>query len=171
MAKGKALAIPVPGPGRKSLYQEAFAEQAFKLCLLGAKDEELASFFEVDARTIARWKNEHPAFCQSIIDGKIKADADVAHSLFKLATGHHITAEKVVKKGDGFEAVRYKQYIPGDSAAAYRWLLNRRRQDWTDKQVHEHTGSVVHEHRAAALAEIGDLFGETPEIIIENIRG
>ena len=41
-----------------------------------------------------------------------------------------------MKKDDGsFEAIRYKQYIPGDPTAAYKWLLNRRRQDWTDKQV------------------------------------
>jgi hypothetical protein len=168
MAKGKALAIPVPGPGRKSLYREQYAEQAFKLCLLGAKDTELAHFFGVSEKTLNNWKDEHPAFLQSIIDGKEKADAEVAHSLYKMATGHTITAEKLVKKGDDFEAVRYKQYIPGDSGAAYRWLLNRRRQDWTDKQVHEHIGTVVHEHRAAAEAEVADIFGPTPHEITLN---
>jgi hypothetical protein len=172
-AKSKALSIPVPGPGRKSLYREAYADQAFKLCLLGATDAEMASFFEVDERTINRWKIEHPAFCQSIRDGKIKADTEVAHSLYRSATGHQITAEKVVKVGDNYEAIRYKQYIPGDPNAAYKWLLNRRRQDWTDRQVHEHQGSVIHEHRAAALAEIEELFGApTPhEIIIEAKHG
>lgn len=139
--RGKALAIPIPGPGRNSLYREEYAEQAFKLCLLGATDAELANFFEVDERTINNWKKEHPAFFQSIIDGKVKADAEVAHSLYRTATGHQITAEKLVKKADGeFEAIRYKQFIPGDPNAAYKWLLNRRRQDWSDSQRVEHTG-------------------------------
>jgi hypothetical protein len=168
VTKGKALSIPVPGPGRKSLYREEYAEQAFKLCLLGAKDEELADFFGVTVKTLFNWKEQHPAFLQSTIDGKVKADADVAHSLYKLATGHTITAEKVVKKGESFEAVCYKQYIPGDSAAAYRWLLNRRRQDWTDKQVHEHTGTVIHEHQAAARREVDEMFGPTPHEIIPH---
>jgi transposase len=142
---GKALAIPVPGPGRKSLYQEAYADQAFKLCLLGAVDEELADFFDVSIATIYNWKNEHPAFLEATVAGKIKADAEVAHSLYKSATGHQITAERVVKNGDKFEAVRYKQFIPGDPNAAYKWLVNRRRQDWADTQKIEYgiTGQLA----------------------------
>jgi hypothetical protein len=157
----KALSIPVPGPGRKSLYREAYADQAFKLCLLGATDAELAGFFEVDERTINRWKNEQVAFCQSIIDGKVKADAEVAHSLYKSATGHYFTAEKVVKNGDKFEAVRYKAYLPGDPTASYKWLLNRRRRDWADKHQLEVTGKDGGplEWREAAAAEVRDLFG------------
>ena len=144
--KTKALAIPVPGPGRNSLYREEFADQAFKLCLLGATDEELADFFEVSAKTIYNWKDEHPAFLQATIDGKTKADAEVAHSLFRAATGHEMTAERVVKNGDKFEAIRYKRYIPGDPAAAFKWLANRRRRDWSDKQVHEHSGNITVTH-------------------------
>lgn len=168
-AQSKALSIPVPGPGRKSLYREAYADQAFKLCLLGATDAEIATFFEVDERTINNWKIEHPAFFQSIRDGKIKADTEVAHSLYRSATGHQITAEKVVKIGDAYEAVRYKQFIPGDPNAAYRWLLNRRRQDWTDKQVHEHTVTI--DHREAAQREVDDLFAPTPHEIIVDGHG
>lgn len=134
----RALAIPVPGPGRKSLYNESYADQAFKLCLLGATDEELADFFDVAVSTIYLWKNEHPAFSEATVAGKIKADAEVAHSLYRAATGHEITAEKVVKNGDKLEAVRYKRFIPGDPAAAYKWLCNRRRTDWADIQKVEH---------------------------------
>lgn len=135
-AKRKDLAIPVPGPGRDSKYRPEFADQARKLCLLGAIDQELADFFEVSESTINLWKKEHPAFSESIKAGKVIADAEVADSLYRRATGEHVQVEKLVKKDDGsFEAIRYKQYIPGDPTAAYKWLLNRRRQDWTDKQV------------------------------------
>lgn len=138
MAGGRQLAIPVPGPGRNTLYREDFADQAFKLCLLGAIDEELASFFDVSVATIYNWKNEHPAFLEATIAGKVKADAEVAHSLYRAATGHEMTAEKVVKNGETFEAIRYKRYIPGDPNAAFKWLANRRRQDWSDIQKIEH---------------------------------
>lgn len=177
MAKEKALAIPVPGPGRKSLYREEYADQAFKLCLLGATDEELADFFVVAVKTIYNWKDEHPAFLQATIDGKVKADAEVAHSLYRSATGHEVTAEKVVKvkdeQGERFEAVRYKQFVPADPAAAYRWLLNRRRQDWTDsKHITVESPSTADEARAAARAEVHAIFGgDMPEIIIEPIHG
>jgi hypothetical protein len=49
-----------------------------------------------------------------------------------------------MKKDDGtFEAIRYKRYIPGDPSAAFKWLANRRRQNWTDTQRLEHSGSVT----------------------------
>lgn len=135
-AKRKALAIPVPGPGRDSKYRPEFADQARKLCLLGATDQELADFFEVSESTINNWKQQHLAFLESIKAGKIIADAEVADSLYRRATGEHVQVEKLVKKDDGsFEAIRFKQFIPGDPSAAYKWLLNRRRQDWTDKQT------------------------------------
>ena len=146
MAKepGKALAIPVPGPGRKSKYDPSFAEQARKLCLLGAVDEELADFFGVCERTINNWKDEHPAFLQSINAGKKIADAEVADSLYKRATGEHIQLEKIVKNKDGeFEAIRYKSFIPGDPNAAFKWLLNRRRQDWSDSSKVELSGRLT----------------------------
>lgn len=157
---GKALAIPVPGPGRDSKYRPEFAEQARKLCLLGATDQELADFFGVVVATIYNWQNKHPAFLEAIRAGKVIADAEVADSLYKRATGEFIQLEKVVKvKGaDGkekFEAVRYKSYLPGDPQAAFRWLLNRRRQDWADKTEHVHSGTIEHvskEQRDAAVA-------------------
>jgi hypothetical protein len=148
------LAIPVPGPGRNSLYREEYADQAFKLCLLGAIDEELASFFGVSVATIYNWKNDHPAFLEATIAGKIKADAEVAYSLYRSATGHELTAEKLMKKEDGtFEAIRYKRYIQGDPSAAYKWLINRRRQDWADTQKVEHgitaeLATIISERRA-----------------------
>lgn len=143
MVAGKKLAIPVPGPGRNSLYREDYADQAFKLCLLGATDEELADFFGVVVATIYNWKNEHTAFLEATIAGKTKADAEVAHSLYRSATGHELTAEKLVKKDDGsYEAIRYKRYVPGDPGAAFKWLANRRRENWADTQKLEHSGSV-----------------------------
>lgn len=140
MKKGAALAIPVPGPGRDSKYRPEFADQARKLCLLGATDVEIADFFGVDVRTIHRWKTQFPAFCHSIREGKIKADAEVADSLYRRATGEHVEIQKLVKKGDDYEAVKLIQYVPGDPQAAYKWLLNRRRQDWSEKQTVEMTG-------------------------------
>jgi hypothetical protein len=140
--------VPVgAGPqtaGRPSKYQPEFADQARKLCLLGAVDAELADFFEVCEATINNWKTDHPEFLESIRAGKIKADAEVADSLYRRATGEHIQVEKLVKKDDGsFEAMRIKQYIPGDPNAAFKWLQNRRMQNWTDKQFVQHSGTVT----------------------------
>ena len=41
--------------GRPSKYRDEFPEQARKLCLLGATDEDMARFFEVATSTVKLW--------------------------------------------------------------------------------------------------------------------
>ncbi|MGY8635822.1 hypothetical protein RAD15_25460 [Bradyrhizobium sp. 14AA] len=76
----------VPRRGRPSDYHIEYAEQAAKLCRLGATDEEIADFFK-DVRTINRWKIDHPDFCQALKDGKLVSDMDVADRLHQRALG------------------------------------------------------------------------------------
>lgn len=148
--------LPIPGPGRNSAYQPEYADQARKLCLLGFTDSELARFFEVTERTINNWKDQHPAFFHALREGKEWADAQVADSLYRRATGEEIIVEKAMKKADGsYEAVRLKQFVPGDVGAQKLWLTNRRGQNWRDKQDVEHSGfidTIPKEQRDAAVA-------------------
>jgi hypothetical protein len=52
--------------GRPSSYRPEFADQARKLCRLGATDEQLADFFGISDRTMKRWEADHPEFCQGL---------------------------------------------------------------------------------------------------------
>ena len=45
--------------GRPTKYKEEYGEQAYKLCLLGAMDKELAEFFNVNEDTINTWKKRN----------------------------------------------------------------------------------------------------------------
>lgn len=133
---------------RPSKYRPEFAEQALKLCRLGAKDSELADFFHVDEKTINNWKNDHPEFLQSLKDGKGLADAEVADKLFKRATGYEHTAVKISAAPDGREHItEYTEKYPPDTTAAIFWLKNRRPDLWRDKtetkNEHEVKGGVV----------------------------
>ena len=135
--------LPIPGPGRDSKYQDDFADQAFKLCLLGATDTKLADFFGVSESTINRWKDKYPAFWESIRAGKVRADAEVAHSLYRRATGEHVIVEKLVKKDGVYEKVELKVFVPGEVPAQRLWLLNRDKENWRDKQDVELSGEIV----------------------------
>lgn len=135
--------LPIPGPGRDSKYRTEFNEQARKLCLLGFTDAELAEFFGVCEATVNNWKRLFPAFLASINEGKVVADAQVADSLFRRATGEQIVVERVLKKGDDHEVVRLMQFVPGEVAAQRLWLLNRRKGNWRDKVETEHSGNVT----------------------------
>lgn len=143
--------------GRPTLYKEEYCEQVTKLCKLGATDQEIADFFDVALSTISLWKLEHLEFSEAIKSGKIKADAEVANSLFKRATGYQyreVTFEKVGAKEetmevgeDGIEDIEQEVFkkkvvikeVAPDVAAQNIWLKNRRgrvangAQRWADK--------------------------------------
>jgi hypothetical protein len=125
--------------GRPTAYKDEYAVQAKKLCLLGAKDSELADFFEVSEQTINAWKIAQPIFLESLREGKADADANVAHSLYRRALGYSHEAVKIVadaKSGDS-AIVPYTEHYPPDTTACIFWLKNRRKAEWRDKVDHE----------------------------------
>ena len=127
--------------GRPSSYKDEYAEQARKLCMLGATDEDLAEFFEVSYRTIYRWQISHDEFCQALKAGKEHADERVERSLYHKAVGYTYDSVKIFQhQGQVIEAP-YKEHIPPDTTAAIFWLKNRRKADWRDKQEHGFTGA------------------------------
>lgn len=129
----------MPG-GRPTDYRDEYAEQAFKLALLGMTDAEMASFFEVDERTVNRWKDDHPEFCQSITRGKENADGDVAEKLYRRAMGYSHEAVKIFQVDGAPLIVPYTEHYPPDTQAASLWLRNRQPRKWRDKVDHEHAG-------------------------------
>ena len=141
--------------GRPTDYKPEYAEQASKLCALGATDFELADFFDVDTRTIYRWKNVHDDFCQAVTCGKENADARVERSLYNRAVGYTFESEKVFQHQGEIIRAPTTEHVPPDPGAAMNWLKNRKPDDWRDKQEVEHSGELnvaTKEQRDAAVA-------------------
>lgn len=134
MAKPAAKAKPALSRGRPSKYKAEFAEQARKLCLLGATDAEMADFFGVTEQTVNAWKAAHPDFLESITQGKILADAEVADKLHQRAMGYSHPAVKIFNNQGVELVVPYTEHYPPDTQAASLWLRNRQSKKWRDKQ-------------------------------------
>jgi hypothetical protein len=126
--------------GRPSTYKAEFAGQATKLCGLGATDFELADFFGVDTRTIYRWKNTEPKFCQAVKAGKGKSDDRVERALFNRAVGYSFESEKVFQNKGEIVRAATVEHVPPDPGAAMNWLKNRKPDEWRDRVINEHTG-------------------------------
>lgn len=134
----------MPGPGRNSQYDPAMNDQATKLALLGMTDEEMAQFFGVTPQTFYNWQKQHIAFFEAVHAGKDAADAEVAYSLYKKATGITYQVERLRKNAEGVsEVVKLSVYEPPDTAAMKQWLGNRRRQNWSDKVEVDMTATIV----------------------------
>ncbi len=127
---------------RPSKFKDEFVTQAEKLCKLGATDMEVADFFEVDVRTLYRWKGENEAFCQALKAGKDVADERVERSLYARANGyeHDEVDIRVVDKEIIQTPIR--KYYPPDTTACIFWLKNRKPGEWRDKVEQEHSGTL-----------------------------
>ena len=126
--------------GRPSRYREEFADQARKLCRLGATDKELADFFGVDVATVNRWKLQHAGFCDALKDGKAAADAEVADRLYQRALGFSHADTKILQHDGTPVIVPTVKHYPPDVVACIFWLKNRRPDLWRDKVGLEHSG-------------------------------
>ncbi|EKO3811029.1 hypothetical protein [Vibrio harveyi] len=120
-------------------YRPSYAIQAYKLCLMGARDQDLADFFEVHRDTIFHWVSLYPEFAEARKKGKLQADAEVAYQLFKRATGTCVRKEKVLSSG---EVVAYQEELPPDVRAIEFWLKCRDRNNWNPKQQVEVSGNA-----------------------------
>ena len=121
-------------------YEPPFAEQARKLCKLGASDRELADFFNVSVRTIARWQTEHAPFQRALKLGKAAADDRVERTLFHKAIGYSFEAEKIFQYQGQPVRVTYREHLPPDTTAMMFWLKNRRPGAWREAKDHEISG-------------------------------
>ncbi len=141
--------------GRPTTYDEDYPRQAAKLAQLGATDQEIADFFEVDVRTIYRWKHDHDEFCQAVKVGKDVADERVERSLYQKAIGYEQDEVKIFMPAGAAEPVYapFRAKIAADTTAAIFWLKNRRAADWRDKQEHD-VNHGLQDSLAALLQEI-----------------
>lgn len=133
--------------GRPTDYKPEYVEQAFKLCLLGHIDEELAKYFEVEVSTLNNWKSKFPEFMEAIKAGREDADSNVTVSLYKRAMGYEHPSEEIKVINDGvlgqyIERVPIIKKYPPDATAMIFWLKNRQRLKWRDKIETEHSGTI-----------------------------
>lgn len=128
--------------GQPTKYDaEAHPELAFKYCLLGATNEELARSLDVAASTVDKWMADHPEFSGAIKRGREQADAEVANRLYKRALGYEHAEDDIrALNGEIVITPTIKQYPP-DTAAAIFWLKNRRSDKWREKVETALTGA------------------------------
>jgi hypothetical protein len=127
--------VPVGGnpPGRPTDYREEFVDEAYKQCLLGATDEELAAYFGCAVSTVYVWKNEYPEFSEAIRRGKSRADADVAHAVYQRAIGYSHPEVKHLVVDKAIEEVHTIKHYPPDATTGMFWLKNRQPKLWKEK--------------------------------------
>lgn len=125
----------------EKIYDENFHPlQAYRYCLLGATNAQLADFFEVSPNTIHDWMRSRPEFAERVRAGRAEADARVAESLYKRATGYEVPDVKIFQYDGSPVYADYTKIVEPDVGAAQFWLTNRQPQNWKMRRSHEVSG-------------------------------
>jgi len=149
--------------GRPTIYRPELAALARKLALLGATDQEMADALGIDQGTLDRWKTRHKEFRIAIQRGKIRADAEIAESLYNRARGMSLPAVKIFQgtPEGGPVIVPHQEHLPPDVGAAKLWLSRRQPDLWRERRQVDVSGSLEHrlnqmtpEERAADAVEL-----------------
>jgi hypothetical protein len=141
--------------GRPSTFRPEYVEQAKKLCLLGATDEDIADFFNVTMQCINQWKHRYPELFESLKLGKAEANTRTEKSLYMRANGFHYDAVKIFCSKDGkVTKVPYRKYVIPDVTAGIFWLKNRDPEQWRDvQQLQSEVGHYIISDRPLTEAE------------------
>lgn len=126
--------------GRPSGYKTEFAEQARKLCKLGATNADLADFFGVTFQTINNWRVAHQEFFDALKIGKEETDQQVERSLYQRAMGYSCNEDDIRVVNNEIVITPTIKHYPPDTTAMIFWLKNRKPLEWRDKQEIEHSG-------------------------------
>src|SRR6266702_5781417 len=109
------------------------------------------------------WKTRHKEFRITIQLGKIRADAEIAQSLYNRARGMSLPAVKIFQgtPEGGPVIVPHQEHLPPDVGAAKLWLSRRQPERWKERQEVDVSGTLEHrlnqmtpEERAADAVEL-----------------
>lgn len=151
-------------PGPKSGCTPEKIEQAYKFCLLGLTDWQIATHFGISQDTFSYWLKTRPEFKEAVEQGRQYADAEVAKMLYKVGMGE--VEQEAVKffkipyeeeflddQGNVVKRVKTQKIVPQhytkrfqpDTKALIKWLGVRNRETWGESL------KVQHDHRHAHL--------------------
>lgn len=124
-------------------YNADRPRMAFQLCILGLTLDQIADVMGVTTNTIASWKKKFPEFAEQLDRGRTRANAEVAHALYKRATGYTYEQEVV----NFYQGVATKttitKVVPPDPWSAVKFLAMRQPELWSQTHRIEHTNTNI----------------------------
>ncbi len=149
----------------KGKYENWRSEDGLKLLRAWARDgltdEQIASKCKIRASTLYDCKNRFPEISEALKKGKEIVDIEVENALLDKAKGFFYTeqvpfklkqtvynlAGKKLREIEYVEVVDVERYVPPETAAAFIWLKNRKRDVWKDRPVDDTDSAALKEAR------------------------
>ena len=126
----------MPG-GRPSKFDDKARKSVELLAKKGITDAEMSTGLGITEQTLNNWKQEDPAFFESIKDWRLEADRAVERSLYERACGYTCPETKAQwvndEHGGRWEYAETRKHYPPDPTSMIFWLKNRQPKKWRDK--------------------------------------
>ena len=119
-----------------------------QLALLGLSNKEIAAAFGVPAEEFEVRASLDPTVRAALENGRLFADGEAAEALHKRALGYDVIETKLDKDGREVETTRH---YPPDTAAATRWLAQKRPETWKEQKGIEHSGAITFDQAVREL--------------------
>jgi hypothetical protein len=121
--------------GRPTDYRPEFAEAARKYSLLGVTNKRIGELLGVTRQTVDNWLRDIPEFREAIFDGRDRADAEIAASMYRRAKGYDVrvvrreVSRRTDKKGELIEehtrVIETTTHFPPEPGIGAKWLMLR----------------------------------------------
>lgn len=148
--------------GRKGYFQEWMIQDAQELIgKLGARNIDLAEYFEVDPSTIDYWIKNKPEFCRAVKRGRLEAALKVSQALYQRAIGcSHPDVHISNYKGE-ITVTNIVKHYPPDAYAAHKYLSIIFREVWADVNRlnidHNYSGDInIHKIEELSMEDLSD---------------
>lgn len=139
LGRGEVMAKP---RGRPSTYNKAKHEDICRNLTAGMSRTTAAELAGIDRSTLEAWRDKYPAFSRDVTEAIAKAKRRASFTIAKAIDN-------------------------GDVNAAFRYLALQERDEWQERQKHEHAVTVRHED---LIQEVATKFGITPADLIAALE-
>jgi hypothetical protein len=118
------------------------------LAAKGYVESQIQDIIHISVATFNNWKKKYPEFLKALREGKQGPIDRTVNTLEKVANGFREIVRKPFVVSDGFnngshiEILDVEEFIPPQVSAIRYYLNNRDKQNWSDRQSVELSGSV-----------------------------
>jgi hypothetical protein len=152
----KLTPLIVDATGKGIYDPERHCRLVRALALTGAIDSEIAETLGWSTRHYYHMRELHPELDRAIRLAKLPADAEVAESVYRVATGYRKIEQRAVVTAKGkIEVVDCVVDVGPDGRTGLQWLRQRRPRDWSEPRT---TDDVV-DDPSPAMAALTALIG------------
>lgn len=141
---------------KRTLYKPQFHPKlARALAFDGLKEDEIYVQMDISEKTFYNWKRDYPEFKRALEEGKAPVDHDVEQALLKRALGYDYDEISIETdaRGNIKRVNTTKKQVPPDFQSMRFWLMNRKRDKWTEKPIQVNQNNLLVSPRMKMLID------------------